>query len=425
MPVDFSRLPEEVPVATKGPSAIVWSSVFILLTLAGTALALLCWPRETGSGAPWFWITVTVFPVCLSGALALRPFSYFHRRRNEALALNTAVKAYRNAVFDVASVPLAVLACAYLLDAKDSGNTFDAIRRRADSPPTRQSRDSQEMIVASLLEPKEAALAFDDSERQEAVLSWILESLLARIADALKGIPPQLAVAVRLEIQSMLEREVVLDAWRQLPVSVRPACLAHEPVCDPSGGLRLVDTMLDAGTPAISDAVTLIISANLSQVRDADPESGSCEAACVLLVCPAALAREMQLSVAGWLHRPQASDSAPAEGALHFALRWGRVEASATAGVVSAGLDEETASQLRIGLRKAGRSGDLTASKDFALDTLVGNTGPTAPWLAVTLALQQAVQSGAPYIVSTQDDDHVLLAVVAPVAQRARQGIQT
>ena len=181
MPVDFSRLPEEVPVATKGPSAIVWSSVFILLTLAGTALALLCWPRETGSAAPWFWITVTVFPVCLSGALALRPFSYFHRRRNEALALNTAVKAYRNAVFDVASVPLAVLACAYLLDAKDSGNTFDAIRRRADSPPTRQSRDSQEMIVASLLEPKEAALAFDDSERQEAVLSWILESLLARI----------------------------------------------------------------------------------------------------------------------------------------------------------------------------------------------------------------------------------------------------
>lgn len=423
MAVDFSQLPEDVPVPETGPSPLLWSLAFLVLAAAGVAFALWCWPRDAKTQTAWFWVSVAVLPVCLSGALVLRPFSVFHQRRNQALAGNAAAKGFRDAVFDVASVPLAVLASAYLLHAEAAGNAFDAIKRRAGSQPTRQSRNLREMIVASLIEPQEAALAFDDRERQKAVLSWILKAFLAKIAEALNGIPARVPVTVRLEVQSVLERAAVLEAWERLPASVRPARLAGQAVCDPSGGISLVDTMLDCRTPALRDAVTLLISVNLSEVRDADPESGSCEAAAMLLLCPAALAREMELSVAGWFHRPQASSNAPAEGALPYALRWGRVEADAIGGTISAGLDEAAASRLRIGLRKAGRSGDGAAPTDFALDTLVGNAGPAAPWLAAALAFEQAAQSGAPYIVGTQKDECVLLAVLAPVAQAARQDI--
>jgi len=417
MAVDFSQLPEEVPVPEKGPSPLVWSLVFVALAMVGMAAVLWSWPQDAKSQTAWFWVSVTVIPACLAGALALRPFSHFHKRRNTAMAINTASKGFRNAVFDVASVPMAVLDAVYLLHAEEAENTFEAFLRRADNPPTRQSRHSREMIVASLLEPADAALAFDDAERQRATLSWILHSLLKKAADTLNTVPDAVPVRVRLEIQSILDEATILGIWSGLSSSVRPAGRAVTPVCQPSGGIWLVDTMLDCWQPALRDVVTFVICANLSKVRDMDPEPGSCESACLLVVCPVALADERKFSVVGRFHRPQASGDTPAKGALHYALKWGRVEAVATGGVVSVGLSKDTAAKLR----DAGRPSDGAVSTDFALDTLLGNTGTTAPWLAATLALQQAAQSKTPYIVATQDEERELFAVLTPVAPEVPQ----
>ncbi|MBV8273421.1 MAG: hypothetical protein JO067_14230 [Cupriavidus sp.] len=425
MAVDFSRLPKEIPVPEKGPKPLAWSLIFITLAVLGIVISLWSWPRDSETRTAWFWVCVVVFPVCLSAVIVLRRFSHFHKRRNEALAFNAAIKGYHTAVFDAASIPLAVLASAYLLDADETGNSFDAIRKRGDSPPTYQSRGSREMIVASHIEPDAAALSFDDQARQRAVLSWVLQSFLARIHQPLAAVPEQVPVVVRLEVESALDRSAVLEAWEELPASARPARLTDQPLCEPSGGIDLVDTILDCRVPAVRDVVTVLISVKLNNAREADPDPGSWEAACMMVFCPAHLAREYQLPVAGWFHRPQAESGAPPdEGALHHALRWGRTDANSVGGVISAGLKGEAASRLRTGLRKAGRTGEAEVSPGFTLDALADMPGPVAPWLASALALEQATLSGSPYIVGTQNNESVLLAVLAPVGHEAQRGIR-
>ena len=320
--------------------------------------------------------------------------------------------------------PLAVLAAGYRLHVDDKENTFDAIVARSASPPTRPTKDSHEMIVASCLEPASAALTFDDEERQGAVLEWILRSFAPAIADVLDSVPERIPVEVHLDVNSAaLSREAILAVWEGLAVSVRPSRLHVQPVIEPSGGLWLIDTMLDQAAPALRDVVTLLINANLNPLRAADPEPGSAEAATMMLLCPAALARKEQLPVAGWFHRPQSDATAPQEGALHFALKWGRTTGKEVGGMIQAGFDEGTAAQVRIALRAAGRSGDGAAVSDFALDTLVGNTGTSAPWLASVVALDRVNESTVPYIVGVQSEERVLLAVLAPPEHHAQQDV--
>ncbi|QOT80224.1 hypothetical protein [Cupriavidus basilensis] len=424
MAVDFSLLPAQVPVPQRGPSPFVWSVGFIVLTLAGIAFALWCWPHNAKTQTLWFWFCVVVIPVCLAGAFVLRRFSYFYKRRNRALSRNRVDKAYIDMVFDVASVPLAVLAAGYRLHIDEKENTFEAMVARSASPPTRPAKDTREMIVASCLEPEVAALTFDDEERQGAVLEWILRSFAPQIADVLGTVPDRVPVEVHLDIGgSVLSREAIQAIWAGLPASVRSSRLDVQPVVGPSGGLWLVDTMLDRPTPALRDVVTLLISANFSLLRTADPEPASAEAAAMMLLCPAGLARKERLAVAGWFHRPQSDTPAPPEGALHYALRWGGTTGTAVGGTLQTGLDQRTAAQMLVALRTAGRSGDGASSSDFALDTLAGNTGPTAPWLAAVLALDRAIASAAPYVAGVQGEARVLFAVLAPPEHHTQQDV--
>ncbi|GAB3626076.1 hypothetical protein PTE30175_00927 [Pandoraea terrae] len=424
MAVDFSLLPAETPVSHKGPSPFVWSIVFVVLTLAGIAFALWTWPRNAKTQTSWFWFTVVVIPVCLSGALVLRRFSHFYKWRSRAQSDNRLRKVYIDMVFDVASVPLAVLSAQYRLHVDEKENTFDAIVARSASLPTRPAKASREMIVASCLEPASAALMFNDKERQGAVLKWILRSFAPQIADVLDSVPMRIPIRVHLDITGFdLSSETILAVWDGLPESVRPSRLSEKPVIEPNGGLWLVDTMLDRTDPALRDVVTLLISANLSHLYTKDPEPGSAEAACMFMLCPAELAHKEKLSVAGWLHRPQSNTSNPPEGAMHYALKWGRTTGGAVGGTIQTGFDEGNAAQMQIALTAAGRSAAGSASSDFALETLVGQTGPTAPWLASALALDRAIASNAPYIVGVQDEAQVLLAVLAPAEQHTQQDV--
>src|SRR5438445_4046316 len=134
MAVDFSLLPAEVPSPEKGPSPFVWSIAFVVLTLAGIAFALWSWPRNAKTQTLWFWFCIVVIPVCLAGALVLRRFSHFYKCRNRALSGNRLGKAYVDMVFDVASVPLAVLAAGYRVHTDEKENTFDAMVARSASP---------------------------------------------------------------------------------------------------------------------------------------------------------------------------------------------------------------------------------------------------------------------------------------------------
>jgi hypothetical protein len=422
MAVDFSQLPTAVPIPVKGPSPFVWSIVFVVLALAGIAFALWSWPRNAKTQTLWFWFCVVVIPVCLAGVLVLRRFSHSLKQRHRALSENQLGKAYVDMVFNVASVPLAVLAAGHRLHVDEKENTFDAIVARSANPSTRMSKDSPEMIIASCLEPPVAALTFDDEERQGAVLEWILRSFAPQIADALDSVPERIPVEIHLDVDSaVLSREAILMVWQSLPPSVLPSRLSLQPVIQPSGGLWLVDSILDRTSPKLRDVVTLMICVNFNPLRAADPEPRSAEAATLLLLCPAALASKKQLPVAGWLHRPQADTIAQPEGALHYALKWGATTGKALGGTIQTGFAERTAAQLRIALQAAGASGEGASTSDFALDTLIGQTGQTAPWLAAVLALDRAIAVGAPYIAGIQSEGQVMLAVLSPPGHHTLQ----
>ncbi|MEJ0003719.1 MAG: hypothetical protein WDN30_09350 [Pararobbsia sp.] len=423
MAVDFSLLPPEVPVPQKAPSPFVWSIVFVVLTLTGVALALWSWPRNMPTHQTlWFWFSIVVIPVCLAGAFVLRRFAHFYGRRNRALSDNRLGKAYLDMVFDAASMPLAVLAFDYRLHIDDEENTFDALVARSASPPTRPAKDSHHMIVASCLEPASAALTFDDEERQVAVLEWIFRSFAPAIVGVLDSVPERIPVEVHLEVSgAVLSHEAIHAVWKRLAMSAHASRLNAEPIGQPSGGLWFIDAMLDRTPPAPHDVVALRINVNLSLIRTADPEPGSTEAATMMLLCPAALARKEQLPVAGWFHRPQAEATAPPEGALHYALKWARTTGAALAGTFQTGFDQRSAAQLPVALQAAGRPVNGASSSDFVLDTLAGHAGTTAPWLAAVLALDRAVASAAPYVAGVQSEGQVLLAVLAPPGHHPQQ----
>jgi hypothetical protein len=134
----------------------------------------------------------------------------------------------------------------------------------------------------------------------------------------------------------------------------------------------------------------------------------------MLLLCPAALARNEKLQVRGWLHRPQEEATAPSGKALHYALQWGATSGQAIGGMIRAGFGDSTARRLRVALHAAGGPDMGASNTEFVLDTLIGDTGSTAPWLAVVLAMERAMSSAEPQLVGVESEGSVLLAVLSP-----------
>ncbi len=422
MAVDFSRLPAEVPVPDQGPSPLVWTLVFLVLGLAGGMLALLTWPRNTPTQTPWFWFCVTVMPICLSGALTLRPFSHFRKQQLRAQTHNRLTKVHNDVLFERASVPLAVLASGYRVHAKPDQNTFEAIVKRSASLPTRPTLDGLDSAVASYLEPDAALLTFDDEARQRAVLDWVLQDVAPHVVVALQGLPERVPITVWLDVSgSALNTDAIRAVWKALPESVCPARLrAAEPVIEPTEGLMLADSMLDRVNAEQRDVVTVLISVTLNRLHAEGPEPDSAEAACFFVLCPSELAQRLKAPVTGWLNRPQSDTPPPPDGPLPWAIRWGCTNVEAVAGAFLQGVEDADVAAMRMALRaEEGEEGEESGgTQDWMLDTLLGNTGQTAPWLAAALALDRAVAGAAPYVVGARSAQQMLFAVVSP-AERA------
>lgn len=416
MAVDFSLLPAEQPVPEKGPSRVVWSLIFVAMTLTGAALSVWLWPRNETTQTLWFWFCVGVSPACVAGALVLRRFSLFHGWRNQLLAENQVARAYKDAVFKAAGRPLAVLAAQYRIDADDEMNTLQALLARGVEPPICTARLSRESIVASYLEPDSAALTFDDEERQGAVLEWILGAFTTAACEALEDVPARIPVAVRLDIHStVLSHDAVLAVWDGLPSSALRSRLCGAPVMESGGGIWQIDTMLDQQLAEPRDILTLLISVNLSSLYADVPEPESTEAACMMLLCPEPLARRKNLAVAGWMHRPQATAGCTPEEAAQYALQWGGIGREEVGGALQYGFGK-SASPLRVVL-----AGDQLT--DHVLDTAIGNASATSSWLTAVLALEQASLKARPFIVGVMHDEQTLFAVVKPESDHAPQNV--
>jgi hypothetical protein len=145
----------------------------------------------------------------------------------------------------------------------------------------------------------------------------------------------------------------------------------------------------------------------------------------MMMLCPAALARKEKLQVSGWMHRPQKETAAPSGAAVHYALKWGRINRAAIGGTIQTGFDESTTGRIRVALGVEGRASAGSSGSDFALDTLAGDTGTTAHWLTAVLALHLAKTCAAPFLAGVQSDGRVLLAVVTPEQQEMQKNTLT
>jgi hypothetical protein len=424
MAVDFSRLPAEVPVPDKGPSPLVWCLVFLVLALGGSLLVLGTWPSHTPTQTLWFWFCVAVIPVCLSGALALRPFAYFHKQQLQARTHNQLVKVHNDLLFERASVPLAVLASDYRVHTDPEHNTFEAITERSASLPTRATQDGRSSVVASYLEPDTALLAFDDETRQRAVLGWVLQEIGPVVATALQDLPEHVPVVAWLEVAaSALNAEAVGSAWRALPESAWTSRLRSlTPVIQPTGGLCLADTMLDRADAKQRDVVTLLINVTLNGLHTDGPEPDSAEAASVLVLTSSELAHRLSLPAIGWFSRPQSDAPPPPGGAALRAIQWGRSTTDAVAGTLMQGAKDTDIAAVRTVLSASAAEGEpRNDKKDWLLDTLISNTGQTAPWLAAALALDRAAVAQAPLLVGSRTAQQMLFAVVTPAERPTSQ----
>jgi len=414
MAVDFSLMPSEAPLPENAPSPFIWSLVFVMLAVAGIAIALWTWPHQASTGNARFWFQVVVLPVCGSGALIVRRFVNFHHRRNRMRAGNLASRAYCELVYEAASEPLAVLGFDFRVDADPTKNSIDAFRKRSANPPTRIGRISGETIVASYLEPKEAALTFDDRERQVGLLNWILGEFIGAVAPVIERVPSDITFDVHLDaVSTVLTRDDVLSIWARLPDTVLPPQLRVEPTIAPGRGLWAIDSMLDRTEPSALTALTLLINCNLSALYAEDPVPGSTESASMLLLCSPLFAKQHGLPTKAFLHRPQSSSKAPDADPVHYGLKWAKATGDAISGLVLGGLDEDASTKIRRALGAEGWRQN-SGSSTLQLESLVGHTGPSTPWIATSMALALASSGNALYAVCVPDGEDTLFVVVAP-----------
>lgn len=426
MALDFSSLPPEQKVPDKPPSRLVWTVVFFLLTLLGVFAVLMLWPADEPTHTPWFWTCVAVFPAAIAAFVVSRVYSAYEGRRLDAQAWNGGRKRYVEQAYALESVPFFVLDAALRVT---ENNEENAVEKIVDGTLTLNAESSKhednESIAARWLEPADARLAADDSERHALILEWLYDRLLDDLATSLTALPSELPLHVLLDISGYVGETDALTLWRGR-WNVRALRIATSGRLPATTSLMSLDTWLDDRNGPWSKRATLLISVSLTEVLAGDPPDGSAEAGVGLLMVPPALAAGYGLCPLASIHRPLRSEHDDLNHALSFALRWASAEPKSVGGLWITGFDGEAVGSLHASLNSVGVTAQRAeALTELDLDRKVGRAGPASGWLAAACAVRSASASTAPQLLAQREEDHTLLAVVVAANNESQKTSHT
>lgn len=173
-----------------------------------------------------------------------------------------------------------------------------------------------------------------------------------------------------------------------------------------------LDAWLDIkGGPAL-EKFTLFVSVQLHD----RPSENSAEAAVALLLGWAPLAERRGLKPLAMLHRPVEADETALNVAIQKVLLWGKATAVQINDLWQVGLERKdkpalinSASDLSLGVLQADNFAGI-----HDIDLALGYPGVAAGWLATALAIEHALQTDGPQLISWRERS-LRLAIAQPI----------
>lgn len=414
MAVDFSHLPDESVCRAKPPSRLLWSIVFLILSLAGALLGVVLWPKHLPTQTPKFWVTLVLFPVGIAGIVVMCRWRIYEAQKLSVDLHNEVAQDYKQNVFRAASVPLTLVDSAYRFSVDAEMNDF----RKIESNALSLASQTQAARGASPVKARWLATANmhdyaksreGDRKRQMQITQWLFDQLLDALSARIQAVPSDMPLVILLGISGVLTYEENQRLWwaswhaRSLRSAQRIAPAASAGTAD----LSMLDQWLDDTLEGSRQHVTLFVSVQLLSLLEADPPSGMAEAAVALLLMPDALAQQYKGPRQAVLHRPVRAGLNKPNDALARATAWADVTVPEIGAAWECQLDET-----RIGpLRQAANQLQLAAAPTN-IDLAVGNAGTAAPWLAVACAAASLSAEKPIHMVLNGQGAHIDCAVL-------------
>jgi hypothetical protein len=418
MPIDLSSIPPPEPLPKK-PSKLVWTIVFLVLTIIGMAAVLILWPKNEPTHTPWFWICFGVFPPAFAGFVVLRRFSVYHGRLLDARAWNTAREEHLHRLKAHASTPVVILKSSCRLAGNIVENPASMIATRSLNLGSQPSIALPGSIRAGWFAVPDVALfkgkIEDDVARQLQVLNWLFDECISDLKMAVLALPPTMQLAIHLSVtmDNFAEasvRQAWGNAWASHELRAHPATIESEPL-----SLLALETWLDATDKAAQQRARMVVQVQLNKVLSDNPPVGSAEAVVALLLVRTEAASSHALEAQAFLHRPVRGAIASLPEKLGLTLKWGRSPPSAIQDVWHSGLDADSALPLFAAVRGAAivvSSAEPDGRHD--IDQAIGYCGAAAPWLAAAFAAEHSAGATKPQLVAHRLGEEICLLVVSP-----------
>ncbi|WP_304589974.1 hypothetical protein [Burkholderia anthina] len=386
MPVELPEL--DPPDAEPKPlHPIAWMILFVVVMVAGGAVALLTWPKDEPTDISWFWVRLLGLPAltwCAIFGLRLHYYDQACQRRQAEREVRAADREKR---LRFAREPLAVLDYAYVT----APGGADVARKIAGSELALSARTT----LAGVDAIRHTALELTEDPEAPGRYRTCFNALLDKLSDAVAAVPSEVPLIVRLHLPDDVNREHLLQTWQSCWAAKNARSVSAELLRVEQGAMFLDEWLDICDGPALERA-TLLVSVQLHD----DPIPSSAEAAVGMLLAWAPLAERYGLETRALLHRPVETDASGPDAALSNALLWGETTADEISDLWQAGLSAtdkrallQAASDMKLGISQtAGLSGV------HDIDLAIGHPGVCGGWLDIVLGIEHAVHTGTPQL---------------------------
>ncbi|WP_432258828.1 hypothetical protein [Cupriavidus sp. TMH.W2] len=406
MPIDFARVPPQVPVpALPRPSKLIWSALLVGVLCLGAALTILLWPAGRPTNTVRFWFYVAGYPV-MTWALMLSGYLGFSSIRiSQALAINRASEIMEEACHAMAGKPRVMLAHAWCFSCDDQENSaqgiVDGTLRIAPRP---SGADPGVDVNARWLQipdrPFYPGNELTEHSRHRVVCDWLLQRLVEQIGKELAQLPADTFLHVDLCIRSSVELSELHARLEALIRAKAPAIRLKIDASPDHLSLFSIDTWHDRLQPGDAQ---LLVSIQLCNAISERLPDGAAEAGVAILLGSAGRTRSPATNTPKLhIHRPAIGGPDAAVQTVGLGVRWGQASASQVKTIWSHVPSEDFARPIKAAFSDG--------AKWVQVDKTIGDCAGTGGWLATALAAEHALLTGEPQLVlSQQGSDMVAL----------------